>query len=218
MLFQDREEAGRSLAIKINSLRTQPLMKPSKNKFPPDTIVLGLARGGVPVAKEISRYLQIPMDCMIIRKIGHPKNEEFAIGSIGPYGMHQWDSLASYVSFDYLSNAVEAAQMELNRRESLYRHGRPPLGDIVRGMHVILADDGIATGTSMMLAIAICRHIGAASITVSAPITSPEVAHRLRTMADQVITLYEPVDFMAVGTFYANFPQLTDAEVVKYMS
>lgn len=207
MVFRDRREAGRFLAERLIQLNIpRPFEK---------TVVLGLARGGIPVASELAQHFHLPLDVMVIRKIGHPQNEEFAVGAIGPKGFHTWDPIATYISPDYLAHAIRHEDMELRRRERVYRAGRPPLENVVKDTHVMLVDDGIATGITIRLAVNILRHMNAKKITVAVPVAAPNSVASLQLLADNVVVLHQPSDFAAVGAFYQVFPQVTDNEVTQ---
>jgi putative phosphoribosyl transferase len=201
--FADRTEAGRALAAKL-AART----------WPSETIVLGLPRGGVPVACEIARALGLPLDVLVVRKLGLPWQPELAMGAIASGG-------AVVVNEDVLrylparSDAFETVraeeQRELERRERDYRGDRPPL--VMPGRTGILVDDGLATGATMEAAVRALRAIAAAQVVVAVPVASPEARDRIAAVADEVVCLETPANFSAVGQWYRDFGQTSDEEV-----
>ncbi len=203
MQFQDRIEAGRMLASQLEQYARRP-----------DALVLGLPRGGVPVAFEVARALHLPLDVMLVRKLGVPGQEELAMGAIASGGRR---ILNAHVIEDlgipaHIIDMVTAREcQELERRERLYRGSRPAAN--VRGRVVILVDDGIATGATMRAAIAALRQAGAASIVVAVPVAPPPVCADLRDEADEVICLMTPALFFGVGRWYQDFSPTTDDEV-----
>ena len=205
MLFRDRQEAGKLLAEILNR----------EHLVTRNDVVLGLARGGVPVAREIARFFNIPLDVLIIRKIGYPGNEEFAIGAIAPEGEHIFHDIIRDLPMDYLARTIEKESRELDRRDMIYRAGRPPLGDVVNGRNVLLVDDGIATGATMKLAIQTMWKMGARALTVASPVAPRDIMHSLQNMATHVVVPYQPEMFLSVGSFYTQFPQVPDAEVMS---
>lgn len=205
MRFADRADAGRQLATALADFRD------------PRAIVLGLARGGVAVAAEVARALHLPLDVLVVRKLGAPGNPELAIGAISGDVVHVQRDLARQLHADdaYVRAAVAAARREQARRERLYRAGRPPLADLVRGRTVLLVDDGLATGASARAAVDAVRQAGAARVLVAAPICADGSASALDTVADAVICLARPEPFIAVGAYYDQFDPLPDEEVLR---
>jgi predicted phosphoribosyltransferase len=174
-------------------------------------VVIGLPRGGVPVAFEVAKALAAPLDVMIVRKIGMPGQPEFAIGAVasGDITVRERGELAgSDEAFERLADRERA---ELQRREQAYRPAVPPLD--LRGKTVILVDDGIATGATMLAAVRATRRAAAAQIVVATPVASVEAVATLRKEADQVICLQQPAFFMSISEWYEEFEQLEDAEV-----
>jgi putative phosphoribosyl transferase len=184
-----------------------------------DTIVLALPRGGVPVAKEIALTLQAPLDVLVVRKLGLPWQPEFAAGAIAPGGVLVLNREAR-AEVPGLSRLLEPVvtqeRQELARREATYRRGRPPLD--VAGRTVILVDDGIATGATIEAAAVALRAMNARSIVIAVPVAPPGATRRLARHADRIVCPEQPADFMAVGQYYDEFPQLTDAEVVRLLA
>ncbi len=206
--FRDRRDAGRQLA--------QRLAKFAGRK---DLVVLGLARGGVPVALEVARALRVPMDVFIIRKLGAPDQRELAMGAIASGGVRvlNHEVLIRILDAETVLEKVAAEEgNELERREREYRAQRPAVE--VRGQTVMLIDDGLATGASMRAAIRALRQRGAGRIIVAVPVGPPEVCQRLKSEADELICLVTPADFDAVGQVYDDFSQTTDDEVRAYLS
>jgi predicted phosphoribosyltransferase len=208
-IFQDRHEAGEILAGKIDN-----------NYFGrDDVIVLGLPRGGVPVAYEIAKRLRAPLDVFIVRKLGVPGFEELAAGAIASGGVRVLNDdvvRALPNAMEIIDAVTVREQAELARREKLYRDDRPPLD--VRGRTVILVDDGLATGATMRAAVTALRQEGAAKIIVAVPVGAPETCRELESLADETICATAPEYFHAVGQFYENFAQTTDDEVRELLA
>jgi predicted phosphoribosyltransferase len=202
VLFADRREAGRQLAARLRDYASS------------NTIVLALPRGGVPVAYEVARALGAPLDVFIVRKLGVPGHEEFALGAIASGEVVVLNSeLANQLGLSRqdIQTIIEAERRELDRRELAYREGAPPLD--VRGRTVILVDDGLATGATMLAAIAALRKLGPARIVVAVPVAAPETCEAMAGAADEVVCAVTPQPFHAVGLWYDNFAQTTDDEV-----
>lgn len=201
--FRDRREAGEILAWKLQAYADRP-----------DVVVLGLPRGGVPVAYEVARSLHVPLDVFVVRKLGLPNHEEFAMGAIASGGTRvlNRDKVRQFGIPSQDVDAVTAIeQRELERRERAYRGG-VPFAD-VRGRIVVLVDDGIATGASMSVAVAALRRQQPARIVVAAPVASPDTTGMLRRVADECVSVLEPSHFHSVGAWYLNFAATTDDEV-----
>ena len=208
MTFRDRMAAGHALAALLEEYAHRD-----------DTIVLALPRGGVPVAREIALALQAPLDVLVVRKLGVPWQPEFAAGAIAPGGVlvlnHQAE--AEIPGLKRLLEPVLAQERrELARREAAYRRGRQALD--VAGRTVILVDDGIATGATIEAAAVALHAMNARSIVIAVPVAPPEATRRLARHADRIVCPEQPADFMAVGQYYEEFPQLTDAEVVRLLA
>jgi predicted phosphoribosyltransferase len=201
--FGDRVEAGRALARELQSYAGNP-----------DVLVLGLPRGGVPVAAEVARALGAPLDAVVVRKVGVPGHSELAMGAVasGAVAVLMHDTVAALgISRPAVERAVAAERAEVARREAAYRTGRPPLD--VRGRVVIVVDDGLATGATMTAAVRTLRAQQPRRIVVAVPVASGEAVQALRREADACVALLVPDDFRAVGVWYQEFPQTTDAEV-----
>jgi predicted phosphoribosyltransferase len=203
MRFCNRNEAGQFLA--------QRLMKYANR---PDVIVLALPRGGVPVAFEVARALNAPLDVFLVRKLGLPEREELAMGAIATGGVRVLNEEVIQVlrvPDEVIDAVADQEQQELERRERLYRGDRPPPD--VRGKVVLLVDDGLATGSTMRAAVAALRKQCPARIVVAVPVGAPDTCDEFREEADEVVCARTPEPFYAVGLWYADFSQTTDAEV-----
>ena len=201
--FRDRREAGQVLAEELASYRGKD-----------DLLVLGLARGGVPVGWEVASYLRAPLDVFLVRKLGVPQWEELAMGAIATGGIRVLS--ADVVSWFEISDAVIEAvaheeQAELERRERAYRGGRGPVE--LRDHVVILVDDGLATGATMRAAVAAARRSAPARVVVAVPVGSPGTCADLAAQVDEVVCLWAPESFSAVGQGYVAFGDTDDDEV-----
>lgn len=193
--FANRLEAGRQLA--------RLFISPPPG---PDPLVLGLPRGGVPVAAEIARQLDATLDALVVRKLGVPGQEELAMGAIAPDGicyLNQEVIRHLGISPDSITHVRQREERELARRNRLYRDGRPPPS--VTGRNVIVVDDGIATGATMRAAIAFLRAHHAARVVVAAPVISADTAEELTQIVEEVVAVSRPAKFSAVGEWYLNF-------------
>jgi putative phosphoribosyl transferase len=201
--FFDRVEAGRVLAESLAAYANRG-----------DVIVLALPRGGVPVAAEAAKRLNAPLDVFVVRKLGLPDHPELAMGAIATGGVRVFngDVLNSLRIPDEVINTVSAQEFaELQRREKAYRDDLPP--PEVEGKTVILVDDGIATGSTMLAAIAALRQLNVARIVVATPVVPAATYYEIRRAADEVVAVMVPEDFYAVGQWYEDFSQTTDDEV-----
>lgn len=206
--FHNRQDAGQQLGAHLAGLHPWP-----------DTVVLGLARGGVPVAAEVARALGAPLDVFVVRKLGLPGYAEVAMGAIASGGVRVLnDELVQRlgVSAGVIAAAEAREGAELARRETVYRAGRAPLP--LAGRTALLIDDGVATGFSLRAALRAVRALGPTEmvpvrVAVAVPVAPPDTCRELRALADEVTCLRTPPDFHAVGQFYRDFAQTTDAEV-----
>lgn len=206
--FDDREDAGRKLAAHLERYAGRP-----------EVLVLALPRGGVPVAREIARALHAPLDVLVVRKLGLPGDEELAMGAVTFGGLRVLNPavISGYRVPEKVFERVAIRETrELERRETVYRAGRPPL--VVRGRTVILVDDGVATGSTMSVAVAAMRDAHAGRVVVAAPVMARESYLELREKAEEVVTLQIPKAFGAVGAFYSDFHQTSDGEVCKLLA
>ena len=211
IIFQDRRQAGRALAQVVREELAGELVAEG-------AVVLGLPRGGVPVAFEVASGLHLPLDVLVVRKLGVPGQEELAMGAVAGGGVVviQNDVVAGYGIPQEVIDAVAARErLEIARRESAYRDGRPPLE--VESRTVILVDDGLATGATMKVAARAVRPL-ARRVVVTVPVAAPATRDDLLREADQVICLETPEPFHAVGEFYRNFDQTSDEEVRSFLS
>lgn len=201
--FHDRREAGQLLARQLTAFRGRD-----------DVIVLGLPRGGVPVAFEIARELKAPLDVFVVRKLGVPWQPELAMGAIAGKGTEvlNGDVITAYnIPSHVIREVAEREGHELQRRLQQYRGDRPfpDLG----GRTVVLVDDGLATGSSMRAAVNALKHERPKSIVIAVPVAAAQTCQELRGEVDAVLCLYTPPDFAAVGWWYEDFSQTTDEEV-----
>jgi predicted phosphoribosyltransferase len=203
MLFSDRRAAGQVLAHRLADYARRE-----------NTIVLGLPRGGVPVACEVAHLLDLPWDIFVVRKLGCPGHEELALGAIASGGVQvlNVEILANLgIDRETVRRIAARETEEVTRREQAYRGERQPLD--VRGRTVLIVDDGLATGASMSVAVVALRRLGAAKTVVAVPVGSPETTRKLRSIAGEVVCAYTPEEFHAVGEFYHDFSQTSDDEV-----
>jgi putative phosphoribosyl transferase len=204
-LFEDRADAGRRLA---------DLLRPA-----PGLIVLGIPRGGVAVAREVATKLGAPLDVIVPRKLGAPRNPELGIGAVGPDGTVVLDDRTLRMTGadrEYVEAEVERQMAEIARRSEVYRRGRPPLS--VAGRPVIVVDDGIATGGTAEAAVRSLANQGASRVTLAVPVAPAETLRRLASIADEVVVVATPEPFRAVGQWYERFPQLSDADVMAALA
>jgi predicted phosphoribosyltransferase len=206
--FRNRIEAGRQLARQLTHYVNHP-----------DILVLALPRGGVPVAFEVAKALNAPLDVFLVRKLGVPGHEELAMGAVATGGVRVVNEqvVRALGIPQYVIDAVAAwEEQELGRREQVYRGTRPPPD--VRGKTVILVDDGLATGSTMQAAVKASREQQPGRIVVAVPTASPEACEALKQEADEVICAVTPQPFHAVGLWYEEFTQTTDEEVRELLA
>jgi len=206
-VFADRAEAGMALAQEL-----------VQRHFQSPVLVLALPRGGVPVGYEVARALDAPLDVMLVRKVGVPGQPELAIGAVASGDIVVHDR-ALELEIPGIAEAFERIaaheRRELERRERVYRAGLAPLA--LEGKTVILVDDGLATGSTMLAALRAARAGGAAAIVVAAPVASPHAAQLLGKEADQLVILQTPAMLFAIGEWYERFEQLEDDEVRRLL-
>lgn len=199
--FDDRHHAGRVLAEQLEHYRGRPGL-----------LVLALPRGGVAVGFEVAHALQAPLDVFVVRKLGFPGHEEYAMGAIASGGVRVMNPLpGATVSPRAMEAVIAREQAELVRRERLYRGDRPPAN--IRGNTVIVVDDGLATGSTMRAAVSAIRRQQPARLVVGVPVGAEDTCEQLRAEADEVVCCATPYPFRAVGLWYREFSQATDAEV-----
>ena len=208
MQFKDRADAGRQLASKL-----------SKYAGRQDVVVLALPRGGVPVAAEVARELGVPFDVFLVRKLGVPGYSELAMGAIAEGGVEVLsDHLIRELGIPYsaVQQVAVRERLELDRRDGLYRQGRPR--PQIGGRVVVVVDDGLATGASMEAAILALRKLEPSRIVVAVPVGAMETCERLRHEADEVVCAVTPEPFQAVGLWYQRFEQTSDDEVRQLLA
>jgi predicted phosphoribosyltransferase len=201
--FRDRHEAGRQLAQALDRYAHHA-----------NTIVLALPRGGVPVAYEVARALDAPLDVFLVRKLGAPGHEELAMGAIATGGVRVVNEQVRallHVSDDAIAHVAAREQAELERRERVYRGDAP--APTLGGRTVIIVDDGLATGSTMRAAAEALRAHGPRWLVVAVPVAAPETCNDFRDLVDDVVCVHTPERFQAVGLWYDDFSQTTDEEV-----
>lgn len=205
--FADRVESGRALARAL------------AGRVPPDAVILGLPRGGIPVAYEVARALARPLDILVVRKLGVPGHEELAMGAIASGG-------ARVLNEDVINDlaippaaierAVARETEELRRREAAYRGDRAPLD--LAGRTVVLIDDGLATGATMRVAVVAVQTAGASRVIVAVPVAAHDTCVELRQVVDKVVCAMTPEPFYAVGAWYHEFPPTSDDEIRRLIA
>jgi putative phosphoribosyl transferase len=208
MLFHDRAEAGRELAKELAAYAGKP-----------EVVVLALPRGGVPVAYEVARALQAPLDVFVVRKLGLPGHPEYAIGAVATGGVRVLDEdmvRSLGIREDEIASLVAEERRELARREQAYRVTRD--AEPLEARTVILVDDGLATGASMSAAVIALRRRSPARIVVAVPVGAAETCAALTRLVDEVVCARTPDPFQAVGLWYADFEQTSDAEVRELLA
>lgn len=201
--YRDRVEAGKLLANALTRFAGRE-----------DVIVLGLPRGGVPIAHEVARKLAVPFDVFVVRKLGVPGHEELAMGAIATGGIRlvNHDVVSALgISEQVIDDVARIEQVELTRREDLYRGGQPPI--MLTGRVVIIVDDGLATGSTMRAAVKAVREQHPVRVVVAVPVGAPSTCDELRKDADEVVCVRMPDPFVAVGLWYRDFTPTTDREV-----
>lgn len=202
MIYQDRIDAGQRLAKALEAYKNCENVK-----------VLGLARGGVPIAGEVARDLNAPLDLLVVRKLGVPGHEELAMGAIANDACWINDDIVQshHISPEAIAQVRAKEQQELERREQLYRHNLPPLD--LQNCIAILVDDGLATGATLRVAALSVRQHHPQRIVAAVPVAAPPICDRQALAVDEAICLETPERFYAVGFWYENFTQVNDAQV-----
>ena len=207
-LFRDRRHAGRLLAQSLGGYKDRD-----------ETIVIGLPRGGVPTAYEVAQSLHAPLDIFVVRKLGAPGHEELAMGAIAMGGVTFINSEVTSslgISELDLAHSIALEGRELLRRVNAYRGTKPPLN--VKGKYIVLVDDGLATGSTMLAAIKALRVLEPKGIVAAVPVAPPSTCARVRAAADEMVCLNYPESFDAVGMYYDDFSQTTDDEVRQLLA
>lgn len=203
-VFKNRTESGKKLADALREFKNT------------NAIVLALPRGGVVVAKEVARELNLPLDIIVTRKIGAPGNDEYAIGAIDKNGNGVWNETErAYVDKKWLEHKVVKEKDEALRRWNTYRKGMGSLD--LKNKTAIIVDDGIATGLTMQAAVAYAKHEGVKKVVVAIPVASAESLRALKNEA-KLYVLEAPIFFFAVGEWYEDFPQVSDEEVISILA
>ena len=216
--FQDRTDAGQVLAGLLDRYRRRPPPW-GGGAAEPDVVVLGLPRGGVPVAAEVARGLEAPLDVFVVRKLGVPGHDELAMGAIASGGVRVLNRNV-VEALDISQEVIEAVAArelkKLERRDLAYRDDRPPPD--VTGKVVIVVDDGLATGSTMRAAVAALRAQNPSRIVVAVPVGSPITCRELEAEADEVVCARMPTQFHAVGQWYQDFSPTTDEQIRRLLS
>lgn len=207
MYFKDRQDAGQQLAKKLLEYKNAT-----------DCIVLGLPRGGVVTAFEVTKELKIPLDILVPRKLRAPFNPELGIGAVERDALYLNHSLIQTLDItkEYLDNEIRTRKKEVLERLIKYRKNKPPL--VLDGQTAIIIDDGLATGATMMAAILQCKQVNAKEIIVAIPVAPPDTLKMIEAEVDKVICLFSTPSFYAVGQFYENFNQTEDSEVINLLA
>ncbi|MEO3927418.1 phosphoribosyltransferase family protein [Micromonosporaceae bacterium B7E4] len=204
--YRDRAEAGTALADRLTSIAGDP-----------DVVVLGLVRGGVPVAAAVAERLGAPLDVLVVRKLGLPEAPEVAFGAVGPGGLRVLnEEIADRLDPEEVDAVVRAETAELERRERLYRKDRPPLR--LDGRIAVIVDDGLATGATARAAVGVGRQLGARRVVLAVPVGAPQAYEIVSRAADEVVCPERPADFGAVSRYYDDFHEVSDAEVVAALT
>ena len=200
-MFENRREAGKLLAQKLSKYQNAK------------GVILAVPRGGVPVAYEVAKELNLPLEVILVKKLGHPFNKEYAIGAVGLNDVYvvPHDNVTPF----YITSETEAVRTRLREMKRRFLGNREP--EDLSGKTVIVIDDGIATGATLLATLAILKKSQPAKIVVATPVISSSAMEKLSAEADEVITLHLPETFYGVGAFYTDFKQVTDEEVIFYL-
>ena len=202
-MFNDRADAGRQLAEKLRKYSGA------------NSILLAVPRGGVTVAYEISKELKIPVDVIIVRKVGHPYNPEYALGAVGVDSSFIHTAHGQGVSQEYIDSMVREKQSEAKERYLELRGDKPPID--LKNKIAILVDDGVATGSTMLMAVMLVKEKTPKKIVIAVPVAPPDTIKQLEKVADEVINLLAPYGFMAIGQYYRDFSQVSTEEAKRML-
>ncbi len=205
--FNNRTDAGIKLAAALSDYQIHP-----------NTVVLGLPRGGIPIAYEVANALKLPLDAMLVRKLGAPGQEELAMGAIALGGvciLNDEVITGLHISDAAIEIELTKEKAELERRNKLYRSNKPALN--LQDKIIILVDDGIATGATMRAAIQAIKQLGCKELIVAIPVAPIITMHALKTIAEEVICLHTPEPFYAIGNYYQDFSQVSSTEVCRLL-
>lgn len=206
-MFLSRHQAGQLLAKKLKDYQRRE-----------DVVILGIPRGGVVVAKAVADMLQLPLDIMVVKKIGAPNNAELAIGAVGPMGVVYWDDKLCKRLRVTRAESLELRSVKLDEREEKEKllRGRKKMVTI-KNKTVIVVDDGVATGATAIVAAKFVKKTGAKEVILAIPVIAKDTLLNIKRYFDEVVFLESPEEFYAVGQFYQNFPQVSDHEVVELL-
>lgn len=200
-MFRDRSEAGKLLAEKLRKYQNLP------------GVLLAVPRGGVPVAYEVAKELSLPLEIVLVKKLGHPLNKEYAIGAVGLKDMFVIPH--ENVTEFYVQNQVQKIRTRLQEMQKKFMGDKEPQNIV--GKTVIIIDDGVATGNTLLATIEILKRQNPKKIVVAAPVVSRSAAHKLNKEADELVSVLIPESFYGVGVFYEDFSQVSDEEVLEYL-
>lgn len=200
-IFENRKEAGKLLADKLQHYRGT------------DSVVLAIPRGGLPVGFEIAKELSLPFDIILSKKIGHPQNPEFAIGAVTPEDLVADEYLD--VTHEYIKHAASRIRRELAGKAEFYKEGRPAIN--LEGKTVIVTDDGIATGNTMVVIMQLLRKAGVKKIVLAIPVLPLDRVEKVSEAVDELVFVFAPKFFPGVGMFYEDFTQVNDEEAKNYL-
>ncbi|MFN4285685.1 MAG: phosphoribosyltransferase [Lacibacter sp.] len=203
-VFSNRTRAGLALAARLQQYARKP-----------NTLVLAIPRGGVPVAAALAGELQLPLDVVLVKKIGHPTNREYAIGACSLHDRILNPQEEAAVGAAYIEAETAAVRQRLQEMEQRFRKGKPPLQ--LKGKTLLVVDDGIATGLTLLATLQLLRRQHPAKLVVAVPVAPEGAAEKMRTVADEFICLHTPDWFTGVGALYEDFSQVSDAEVIALL-
>lgn len=206
--YRNRENAGQDLAKRLKTYVNRP-----------DGVVLALPRGGINVAFEVAKALNLPLDVVVVRKLGVPDQPELAMGAIASGGvrvLNQELLHQSHISDERVESVAQEEGKELERQERLYRNGRPAA--VLKHKTIILIDDGLATGATMRAAVNAIKEQNPKQIIIAVPVATPSMCQELESEVDEIICLKTPEPFISVGTWFDDFSQTTDEEVIQLLS